>query len=57
MPTDACLRFCECKGGESLLEPKQGGDCCVIYSQGDTLCPLIQGERENMVNTRDADLA
>ena len=37
-PTDSCLFFHECSGCQDLLKPL-AGDCCVICSFGDEICP------------------
>ncbi|WP_291412193.1 GDCCVxC domain-containing (seleno)protein [Devosia sp.] len=43
MPVDACQRFYDCKGCQTLLKPK-AGDCCVFCSYGTVPCPPIQAE-------------
>ena len=37
-PDDACVYFHECPNCRTLLRPKDG-DCCVLCSYGDHLCP------------------
>lgn len=38
VPTDACLYFYDCPGCGQVLRPNRG-DCCVVCSFGDQLCP------------------
>lgn len=38
VPVDACVHFYICPTCKTKLSPK-AGDCCVICSYGDTLCP------------------
>ncbi|MGH8397426.1 MAG: GDCCVxC domain-containing (seleno)protein [Gammaproteobacteria bacterium] len=41
MPTNACVRFCECAQCHTLLKPLPG-DCCVFCSYGSIPCPPQQ---------------
>jgi len=45
LPTDACLYFRDCAGCNALIKPRYG-DCCVVCSYGDRLCPPARGSAE-----------
>ena len=54
MPTDACRFFYECVNCNTVLRPLDG-DCCVVCSFADKLCPVKQLKQRPDVETISAD--